>query len=316
MAQRTTTGTLIFLYPGQGAQYPGMIRDIFEASSGVKELFTLASDCTGIDMKALLFEADETELKKTEHTQAAITLANIAVRKFLSESGIESSAVAGFSLGEYAALADAGVLTEEAVFRLVVERGRLMAEAIEEGAEGAMAAVIGIDAQTVDKIIEGIEGVYPANYNAPLQTVISGTHKGLESAATRLKEAGARRVVPLKVAGPFHTPLLEGASARFAELIEYYQFSSPVKPLFSNVTGTVVVSSEKIRGLCARQIISPVRWTTVESSICEMKPTLAIESGPGKVLSGLWKSSSASVPCLSVDNREAALAARTFIENS
>lgn len=298
-------GKICFLYPGQGAQYPGMGRDLHDSSAVVRDLFDLASDTAGIDMRKLLFEADEQELRKTENTQAAVTLMNLAVREYLSGRGILSDMAAGFSLGEYSALVDGRIIGLEAVFPLVISRGKVMAAAA-EGLNGAMAAVIGLDAAAVDTIVGPMEGVYAANYNAPSQTVISGTAGAVEEASVKLKEAGAKRVVPLKVSGPFHTPLLEEAKAAFEELLSAVQFFDPVKPVFSNVTGERIVSGEEARLLCARQITAPVRWTEVEGSLCAAGAAVCVESGPGKVLTGLWKSGPACADCMPADPMDSA----------
>jgi [acyl-carrier-protein] S-malonyltransferase len=296
---------LCFLYPGQGAQYPGRGKDFYDRSTEVRSLFDLASESVGRDMKELLFEADAEELKKTENTQAAVTLMNLSVSAYLAEKGIVSDIAAGFSLGEYSALVDAGIIGIEDVFGLVIERGKAMSSAIELSG-GTMAAVIGLEAAAIDAVLAPIDGVFPANYNAPLQTVISGTAGGVETAVEKLKEAGARRVIPLKVSGPFHTPLLEAAGTAFAEILEGYHFSDPLKPLYSNVTGGLIHSGEEARRLCVRQITSPVRWTRVEDALCAAGVSLLIESGPGKVLTGLWKSGPACAECKPTDTAEAA----------
>src|SRR6056297_1581886 len=203
---------LCFLYPGQGAQYPGMGKDLFQASAAVKELFGLASEACECDTEALLFDSNENELKQTQNTQIAITLMNLSVRRYLLEHGFESGGAAGFSLGEWSAYVDAGVISENEVFPIVMERGRLMAETSQElqagGTSSGMAAVIGLPSEQVEEILQRIEAAFPANYNSMEQTVISGESEAIQTAATQLKEAGARRVIPLKVSGPFHTPLL------------------------------------------------------------------------------------------------------------
>ncbi len=297
--------TICFLYPGQGAQYPGMGKDFYDRSIEVRSLFELASDSAGMDLKKLLFEADAEELKKTENTQAAVTLMNLSAAAYLAERGVVSDIAAGFSLGEYSALVDAGIIGIEAVFRLVIERGKAMSAAI-EGKGGTMAAVIGLDAEAIDAVLEPVEGVFPANYNAPLQTVISGTEEGVAEAEEKLKAAGARRVIPLKVSGPFHTPLLETAASAFSDILSGFRFHDPVKPLYSNVTGALIRSGEEARSLCVKQITSPVRWTAVEAALCEAGVSLLLESGPGKVLTGLWKGGPACAECHPTDPAEAA----------
>jgi [acyl-carrier-protein] S-malonyltransferase len=289
-----------------------MGKDFFDASSSVRELFHMASELTGTDMELLLFKSDPEELKKTENTQSAITLMNLSVRRFLTEKGISSAGAAGFSLGEYSALVDAGVLREEDVFPVVLKRGSLMAHAVSSdpalASESGMAAVIGLDAAIIDKLISSVDELYSANYNAPGQTVISGRKSSIEKATELLKEAGARRVIPLKVSGPFHTPLLHEARDRFTEYLKDIPFSDPVKPLFSNVTGARVKTGEEARKLCGEQIVSPVRWTDVEAAILAEGFETTLETGPGKVLAGLWKSGFEKGSCRSTDKVEATAA--------
>lgn len=299
---------LCFLYPGQGAQYPGMGKDLFEASPAVKELFELASDACGRNTRALLFESDENELKETQNTQIAITLMNLAVRRYLIEHHVESDGAAGFSLGEWSAYVDAGVLSEGDVFPLVMERGRIMAEASEElqraGSHSGMAAVIGLPSEKVERIMAGIEGAFPANYNSVEQTVISGESEAIKRAAAHLKEAGARRVIPLKVSGPFHTPLLLQAGSRFENYLHDYALHDPVKPLYSNVTGGILKTATDVRTNAILQISSPVQWVREESEIGRGRYELCIETGPGKVLTGLWKKSDQKIECTPTDSRE------------
>jgi len=291
-----------FLYPGQGAQFPGMARDLWEESVQVKDLFTLASDITGWDMKQLLFEGPAEELSRTDKTQPAITLANEAVKTVLAQRGIVSQGCAGFSLGEYAALEDAGVLSREDLFRLVTLRGHLMHQAGERFGSGedapGMAAVIGLTATQVDELFPaGTEDVFPANYNAPNQIVLAGTAAGLGRAEGLCKEAGARRFLRLKVSGPFHSPLLDEARKEFAEAVSHYVFNDPVKALYSNVTGRTVSSGGEAKDLAIAQIISPVRWVEEENLIAKGGYDTILETGPGKVLTGLWKSAALEPSC-------------------
>jgi len=320
---------ICYLYPGQGAQYPGMGKDFFDRSASVRELFELASEACGIDTPRLLFESSEAELKETRNTQISITLMNLAVRAYLQERGIESSGAAGFSLGEWSAYVDAGVLPAENVFPIVMKRAELMARAAERlaacsegsadaaadrvdtgqagsGTGSGMAAVIGLAAEAVEKVIGTIDGVYPANYNSPDQTVISGSAEAVGQASEACKQAGARRVIPLKVSGPFHTPLLREAEEAFAEYLADISFRKPVKPLYSNVTGASVSKPEDVRTNAVRQIVSPVRWTSEEGHISSGGFDLCVECGPGKVLGGLWKKSGSELPCISTNSLDAA----------
>lgn len=298
-----------FLFPGQGAQYPGMGKELYEANDSVKALFTRAGDIIGKDLAALMFEGSEEELKETENTQIVIILMNLAVRTYLKEAGVEADGAAGFSLGEWSAYVEAGVLSEDDVFPVVVKRAALMAQAVrndtkmsEDGV--AMAAVMGLSPDEVEKTVSEIDDAYPANYNAPSQTVISGTKSGIDKAAEACKAAGAKRVLPLKVSGPFHTPLLEEARREFAAYLESVDFGDPAKPLFSNVTGGRLQSGAEIRELAARQIISPIRWVEEERNIAAAGFDGCIETGPGKVLTGLWKKSDAETPCYPTDKKD------------
>ncbi|MBN1409805.1 MAG: ACP S-malonyltransferase [Spirochaetales bacterium] len=291
-----------FLFPGQGAQYPGMGKDLFEANSKVKELFALASDSTGINMQKLLFEGTEEELKATDKTQIAITLVNLSAGIILKEKGIKPQGVAGFSLGEYSALCEAGVISLNDIFPIVKARGDIM-EKVSRSLDSAsgnpgMAAVIGL---TYDQLQSAVDKnglsreVFLANYNAPTQTVISGTYEGLNKAETVLKEAGARRIIRLKVSGPFHCPLLMEAGTRLKETIEKYSFSNPSLPVYSNVTGRKISSAEEAKQLCVDQITQTVRWVDEEESLVKDGYDNFLEVGPGKVLTGLLKQFSADL---------------------
>lgn len=285
----------VFLFPGQGAQYPGMCRDLYDMSAGVRDLFALASDLVHQDMQKLLFEATEEELKETINTQISITLANLSAAKVLQERGIFPSACAGFSLGEFAALTVSGVISVESVFPLVKTRGELMAKAAaaldrSEGAPG-MAAVLGLGPDVVQTAVSqlGRDDIFCANFNSPVQTVISGTASGLKAAEEALKQAGAKRVLMLKVSGPFHSPLLAQASRDFRVVLQSVSFSDPGVGLFSNVTGGLVDNGLVAKELAAQQVISPVKWTDEENGIAGLGPDAVLETGPGTVLTGLWK---------------------------
>ena len=296
------------LFPGQGAQYPGMGKELYDANDSVQELFSRAGGIVGKDLSALMFEGSEEELKETENTQIVITLMNLAVRTYLREAGIQSAGAAGFSLGEWSAYVDCGVLAEEDVFPVVVKRAELMAKAVREdekmSAGVAMAAVMGLSPEEVEYTVAEIDDAYPANYNAPGQTVISGTKAGIDKAIEACKAAGAKRAIPLKVSGPFHTPLLEDARQEFASYLQGVRFSDPQKPLFSNVTGGRLQKADEIRELAAKQIVSPIRWVEEQQSIAAEGFDACIEAGPGKVLTGLWKKSGVQVPCHLTDKKE------------
>ncbi len=284
----------VFLYPGQGAQYPKMGTDFYNSSDAVKELFDIATKETGIDVKELLFNGSAEDLKQTDNTQVAITLVNLATTIMLREKGITPVGVAGFSLGEYAALATAGVVSINDVFKLVKKRGDVMQSVCtglkDKKGETGMSAVLRITPEQIEEVIKtsGIEGVYMANYNSPAQTVISGLKAGLLEIEPLLKEAGARRVVHLQVSGPFHSPLLEEAKVQFEEFLSEIKFNDPTMPIYSNVTGDLIKTGDEAKRLCGEQIVSPVKWIAIENKIKDAGFTTAYESGPGKVLTGLF----------------------------
>jgi [acyl-carrier-protein] S-malonyltransferase len=292
-----------FLFPGQGAQYPGMARDLFDASPAVRELFALAADTTKMDVRRLLFEGSEEELKETVNTQVSITLANLAAAAVLAERGIRSQGAAGFSLGEFAALVDAGVLTAAQIFPLVKLRGEFMARAAasldRSSGDPGMAAVLGLSPEKVDEALAqaSIADLYGANYNSPNQVVISGTAAALTAGIDALKAAGARRVVVLKVSGPFHSPLLAEASRLLEEALKSVEFKNPTKALFSNVTGALVTTGADAKALAVRQVTAPVRWTTEERALLDAGFDRYLEVGPGAVLAGLWSSFHDALPC-------------------
>jgi [acyl-carrier-protein] S-malonyltransferase len=301
-------GKVAFLFPGQGSQYAGMALDFEAAFPAVRELFALASQLLGRNMKKLLAEGDEETLKRTDVAQVAVTLANLAASVALGERGVAPVAVAGHSLGEYAALAAAGCLSAADALSLVRERGRAMHEAVErlaaDGGSYGMAAVLGLPPERVEALIGeffgagGAAKIYAANFNSPRQTVISGTEAALAEAECRFKEAGAKRVVRLKVSGPFHCPLMGEASQSFAGVLQAARFAEPKIPFFSNVTGREVKTAEEVKSLAVMQITHPVRWTEEEAELAKLPLDAVLETGPGTTLCGLWKDSNAAAPAL------------------
>jgi len=292
-----------FLFPGQGAQYPGMAKDLWEASQTVRDLFRKASDASGMDTAKLLFESSAEDLKVTDKTQVAITLASLCSSTVAREKGITPQGLAGFSLGEYAALCEAGVIRLEDMFPIVKIRGDLMEKAARgldstAGAPG-MAAVLGIPAERAASAVEalGKDGVFVANHNAPAQVVISGTAEGLAKAEVALKAAGARRIVRLSVSGPFHSPLMSHARREFDEALAPFAFSDPLLPVYSNVTGRVIRSGAEAKELCGKQLVSTVRWVAVEESLLRDGFDRFLETGPGTVLAGLFRGLSPEARC-------------------
>ena len=299
----------VFLFPGQGSQEPGMAKDLFESYESVKALFRMASEACGKDMEALLFEGSAEDLKATENAQAAIVLASLAAKEALRTEGFESSGAAGHSLGEYTALVDAGVLSAEDALRAVTARGRFMGEAsaaaAEKHGEVGMAAVIGLGPEDVRSVVENHENVWSANENGPKQVVIAGTRTGMSDAEEAFKAAGARRVLPLKVSGPFHTPLMSPAADALATVFEGIEFANPVKAVWSNVSAGQVNSGEEAKQLLIDQITGAVRWVDLTTAAAAFEPSHILEVGPGRVLSGLWAKSGLNGTCVSAGNRAA-----------
>ncbi|MCL2270646.1 MAG: ACP S-malonyltransferase [Treponema sp.] len=304
---------VVYLFPGQGAQYQGMALDFLASGSeDVKKLFGQASAIFEKDAETLLRDSDADTLKRTDVSQPAVTLANLAAAAFLAERGYSPKACAGFSLGEYAALVCAGVISAEDCFRLVKVRGAVMQQSSDRLREAAggdamaapgMAAVIGLPPEQVEALIAqwsaaGLQDLYAANFNSPKQVAVSGTAAALAEAETRFKEAGARRVLRLQVAGPFHSPLLANAAEAFGPVLETVEFNDPAIPLYSNVTGKIVASGAEAKRLALQQITCPVRWADEEAAINAAGGfTACLEVGPGKVLQGLWKDSGSALPC-------------------
>ncbi|MBN2858997.1 MAG: ACP S-malonyltransferase [Sphaerochaetaceae bacterium] len=293
----------ISLFPGQGAQYEKMGLDLFDTYDEVKELFTLASDTSGLDVHRLLSEGTLEEITATEKAQVLITLVNLSAAKVLKRKGATVTATAGFSLGELTSYAVSGVIDDEQLFRLVTRRGALMGQYGNEAAKrfGAlsMAAVIGLSFDRVQGIISGsnVDHLYAANDNGPAQVVISGLAASMEAVTAALKEAGARRVIPIQVSGPFHTPLMQEAREAFDADLGAVRFNDPTIALYSNVSGEPVSNGNQVKELCSQQIVSPVRWTKIMNHLASGYPDLpVVETGPNKVLSGLMRS--VGVKCL------------------
>lgn len=290
-----------FLFPGQGAQEPGMLKDICEAFPIARKILDKISEITGVDMPKLMWESDASVLSRSDNSQLAITAASVATMKVLEEKGVVPASAMGFSLGEFPALYAAGVLSFEDVIKVVQKRGQIMQAVCEqiasenEGHAPGMSAILGLPPEKVTEIANGIDNVYAANLNSVKQTVISGTYDGLEAAEKAFAEAGARRCVRLAVAGPFHSPLMQKAADEFEKAIADVTFNDPKIPLFSNVTGKQVMSGEEAKKSAVLHLTNPVRWTDEEAVLGAMMAEDAanewkvIEVGPGRVLGGLWK---------------------------
>lgn len=277
-----------FLFPGQGAQRVGMLADIAGAHPGVRERFAEASEALGFDLAAVVRDGPAEELNKTEVTQPALLTASFALFALWTEHGGPPPTVAaGHSLGEYSALAVAGVLDFPTAVRLVHERGKLMQEAVPLG-EGAMAAILGLDDEQVEQCCAEAPGqVTPANYNAPGQVVIAGAAAAVVAAGELCSGAGARRVVPLDVSVPSHCALMAPAAERLGELLTAASFQDARLPVVQNVNAAATTDASAIRANLLRQLVSPVRWADSLRTMAGDGATEFVECGPGNVLAGL-----------------------------
>lgn len=278
---------IAFIFPGQGAQKAGMGKDFYENSKTAAEVIDRASELLGLDMKALCFEENDL-LDQTEYTQAALVTVCMAMEKVLRERGLAPDVTAGLSLGEYCAIASAGGMSTENAITTVRKRGILMQNAV-PGGQGAMAAVLGLDAGKIEEVLADRSGVMIANYNCPGQIVITGWKEDVEQAADELKEAGAKRVLPLNVSGPFHSSLLEQAGEELEKELEQVDFSDLQIPYVTNVTAEYVTDITKTKELLARQVASSVRWQqSMELLIADGVDTF-VEIGPGRTLAGFLR---------------------------
>ena len=278
---------IAFIFPGQGAQKAGMGQDFYEKYPSAREIFDQASQWLSLDMKALCFEKND-RLNLTEYTQAALVTTCLAMEKVVEEYGIHPDVTAGLSLGEYCAISVSGGMSVKDAITTVRKRGILMEQAVPAG-KGSMAAVLGLTGPEIEKVIEKIDGVEIANYNCPGQIVITGEKAAVEIAAAQLKTAGARRVLPLKVSGPFHSSMMEAAGRKLEKVLETTEIQSLKIPYVTNVTAKYVTDPAQIRPLLARQISSSVRWQqSVEQMISAGIDTF-VEIGPGRTLTGFIK---------------------------
>ena len=295
-------GKTVFMFPGQGAQYIGMGKDFYEQIPVCREMFELAGRASGLDVAALCFEENE-QINITEYTQIAMLATEVAILKAVEERGIRPDITGGLSLGEYGALAAGGVMSEEDVFRIVRKRGIYMQEAVPSG--GAMTAVLGLDTETIEKICEETAGtVSIANYNCPGQIVITGEESAVQAASEKLTAAGAKRCVPLKVSGPFHSAMLAGAGEKLAKELESVEIHDIAVPYIANVTADYVTDKSEVKPLLQKQVSSSVRWQqSVERMIADGADTF-IEIGPGKTLSGFMRKISRDVKVCNVEKVE------------
>ncbi|MCH5330835.1 MAG: ACP S-malonyltransferase [Alistipes sp.] len=281
-----------YIFPGQGAQFPGMGKDLYETVPAAREMFEQANEILGFRITDIMFGGDAEQLRQTAVTQPAVFLHSVIMAKALD---IAPDAVAGHSLGEFSALAAAGALSFEDALRLVSKRAAAMQQACEAN-PGGMAAILGLDDAVVEDVCSQIDGVVvPANYNCPGQLVISGAVEAVNAACEALKAAGARRALPLPVGGAFHSPLMESARTELAAAIAAAPFRAPVCPIYQNVDAKPYTDPDTIRQNLIAQLTAPVRWTqTVKNMLADGVDTFT-ELGPGTVLQGLVKKVDASV---------------------
>lgn len=293
---------IAFIFPGQGAQVCGMGQDFYEQTETGKKIFDKASGLLGFSMPELCFEKND-RLDITEYTQAAMVTAGIAMMRVLEEKGIKPDVAAGLSLGEYCALAAAGVMSDEDAICTVRQRGILMQEAVPVG-EGAMAAILALDAAAIEAVTGAMEGVWIANYNCPGQIVISGKKAAVEEACEKLKAAGAKRALSLNVSGPFHSGMLTVAGEKLAQVLADVEIYTPRIPYVANVNAQFVTTAEPVKDLLTRQVSSSVRWQqSVEAMINDGVDTF-IEIGPGRTLAGFMKKISKEVKTMNVEKLE------------
>lgn len=293
---------IAFIYPGQGAQVCGMGQDFYEQTEIGKQVFDLATEILGFSVPELCFTKND-RLDITEYTQAAMVTTSIAMTKVLEEKGVKPDVAAGLSLGEYCALYAAGAMTEKDAIATVRQRGILMQEAVPVG-QGAMAAILAMDAAAIEEVISEIDGVQIANYNCPGQIVISGKKEAVETACEKLKEAGAKRAIMLNVSGPFHSRMLTGAGEKLGEVLEHVEIHPLTIPYVANVTAEYVTDAACVKPLLMKQVSSSVRWEqSVRAMLADGVDTF-IEIGPGKTLAGFMKKIDRTVKVLNIEKLE------------
>ncbi len=289
-----------YVFPGQGAQFSGMGKDLYDSSDLAKKLFAQANEILGFDIQKIMFEGSDEELKQTKVTQPAIFLHSTILAACLGDS-FKPDMVAGHSLGEISALVANQTLSFEDGLRLVSKRAMAMQAAC-EAVPSTMAAILGLEDHVVEEICQSIDGiVVAANYNCPGQLVISGAIPAVEEACTKLTEAGAKRAMILQVGGAFHSPLMEPAREELAKAIESTTFKTPVCPVYQNTIAKAVTDPNEIKKNLIDQLTAPVRWTQIMQQMIADGATEVIEVGPGKVLQGLFKKVDRAFPTSSAE---------------
>ncbi|MBR5168115.1 MAG: ACP S-malonyltransferase [Salinivirgaceae bacterium] len=294
-----------FVFPGQGSQFVGMGKDLYDNSALAKELFDNANKILGFDITSLMFSGTDEDLKQTKVTQPAVFLHSVIMAKVLGDK-FKPDMTAGHSLGEFSALVAAGALSFEDGLTLVSKRAQAMQKACELN-PSTMAAIIGMEDAVIEQVCAEINGIVPANYNCPGQLVISGTNDGIDKAIAKFTEMGAKRAIKLSVSGGFHSPMMEPARAELEKAINEVSFSKPVCPVYQNVTASPVTDPAEIKKNLVAQLTSPVRWTQTMQNMIANGLTEIVEVGPGAVLQGLMRK---------INRDIAASAAQSIIEQA
>ncbi len=292
----------VFMFPGQGAQYIGMGKDFYENIPICKKIFEIASDVTGLDIAKLCFEENE-QIHITEFTQIAMLTVEAAIFEALEVSGKKPKATAGLSLGEYGALIASKVLEPEDAFKVVRQRGIFMQEAVPTG--GAMSAILGLDAEAIEKVCENTKGLVSiANYNCPGQIVITGEEEAVALAGEACKAAGAKRALPLKVSGPFHSEMLTGAGEKLGKVLEETKVREFAIPYVANVTADYVTSADEVKPLLIKQVASSVRWQQSMERLIADGYNKFVEIGPGHTLTGFMRKINRDIKTVNIEKLE------------
>ena len=295
---------IAFVFPGQGVQFVGMGKDIYENNKTARQEFDKIFSSLSFDLKTAMFEGPEETLKKTKYTQPAIVAMSLVLEKLVRSKGIKPDFVAGHSVGEYAAFGSGEFLTLSDAVKLTAFRGETMNE-IAESVNGGMAAIIGMDSEKIKEVLKTVDGVVEAvNFNEPKQTVIAGEKSAIEKACAALKEAGAKRALPLAVSGPFHSSLMKPAGEKLKEEAEKYDFREGTAKLVANTTAEIISSPEEIKKEIYAQSFGPVKWVDTVNRLKENGVDTIYEIGPGKVLAGLIKKIDKELTVININSLE------------